>query len=393
MIKIFFVEDDPVVMSNMRRSLSIMRRCWDMKFFLSAEDAVLSMADNPLDVLVTDMNMPGMNGDELLALTQYQHPRVVRVLMADRNDVDATTRSAGVAHCIIAKPCDPAELGMAVQRVIEVEQRLSDPDLQSMIGEIGTLPSPSRAVTELQDLMSRDDVTVAQIAEVVGSDINMTTKLLQVVNSAFFGLNRHIGDVREAIAFLGMTSVQNLCVALELMRTFENVPVMVQSLVDELHDRALSVAHIARDMVSDRSKAGEAYVAGLLHDIGLLVIAAERPEQLLELRVQTMRTSLPLVEVEREILGAHHADIGAFLLELWGLPYEIVEAVARHHDANEIPASSVDITHAVYIADAIAQSPDFESPCDWENQARLDPAYLEAIGARERVNAFFEYVD
>lgn len=390
MIRIFFIEDDAVLMSNMRRSLSIMRRHWDMKFFTSAEDAVIEMANRPADVIVSDMNMPGMNGDELLAVTQYQYPRVIRILMADRNDIDATTRSAGVAHCIIAKPCDPCEIASSVERVIEIEQRLSDPDLLAMIGEIGTLPSPTHAITQLQELMSCDDVTVAQIAEVVSSDINMTAKLLQVANSAFFGLNRKVIDVREAIAFLGLNTVQHLCVALELMRTFENVPVMVQSLVDELHDRALSVAHIARDLVTDRTKAGEAYVAGLLHDIGLLVIAAERPEQLLELRVKTMRTSLPLVEVEREILGAHHADIGAFLLELWGLPYEIVEAVARHHDAEEIPGTSVDIMHAVYIADAVASSPDFDSEVEWENASRLDPAYLESLGVLERVTSMFE---
>ncbi len=392
MIRIYFVEDDAILMSNMRRSLSVMRRHWDMRFFSTAEDAVLAMAERPFDVLVTDMSLPGMTGDELLALTQYQYPKVVRVLLASRDDVSQTVRGAGIAHRVVAKPCDPAELAIAVQRVFEVEQRLSDPDLQTMISEVSVLPTPTQSVTQLNDLMTRDEVTVAQVAEVVSSDVNMTAKLLQLVNSAYFSLDRQITEVREAISYLGMNTVQSLCVALELMRTFENVPVMVQSLVDELHDRSLTVAHFARDLVDDPAKRGEAYVAGLLHDVGLFVIAAERPELLIELRIEAMRTSLPLTEFEGEIIGAHHADIGAFLLDLWGLPYEIVEAVARHHDAADIPGSSVDVMHAVYIADALCGCPGSEVPSDWENSAQLDDAYLESLGVRERVAMLFDAV-
>lgn len=389
MIRILFVEDDPVLMSNMRRTLSVMRRHWDMRFFSSAEEAVLAMARQPFDVVVTDLTLKGMNGDEFLSLTQYQYPKVVRVLMADRTEVKETVSNAAIAHCVIAKPCDPSELAVAVQRVIDVEQRLSDPDLQSMLSEVGMLPSPTQAVTHLNDLVGRDDVSVAQIAEIVSTDMNMTAKLLQVVNSAFFGLTRHIGDVREAIALLGLNTVQNFCVTVEILRTFETVPVLVQSVVDEIHDRSLTTAYLARDLVTDPQQAGEAYVAGLLHDVGLLVVAQSRPEQLLELRVEACRTSLPITEIERDVLGAHHADIGAFLLDLWGFPYEIVEAVARHHDANETIGSKVDVMHAVYIADMLSGSRQGEPYSEWEQLGELDDDYLASLGVLERVNAMY----
>ena len=353
MIRILFIEDNAVELSNMRRVLSVMRREWDMKFFTCAEDALLSMAERPFDVVVTDYDMPGMNGIELLSLCQYQYSRAVRVLLSDSVDADGVIRSAGVAHRMLRKPCDPGELLAAIQRAYELEQRLNDPDLQSMIGEVGSLPTPSRSVVLLNDLLSRDDTTLAEVAEVVSTDINLTAKLLQIVNSAYFSLQHQISDVREAVSYLGLDAVRNLCVAVELLKEFEQPSTLVQTMVDEIHEHSLAVAYLARQVMPDRISGSDAYVAALLHDVGLLVIAQQMPDKFIELKVQSMNTDLPLTEVEMEVIGGHHSDIGALLLDLWGLPTHIVEAVARHHDASDLPATNLDIVHAVFVADAI----------------------------------------
>lgn len=386
MIRIVFVEDDPVVMSNLRRVLSVMRREWDMRFFASGEEALMHMSEKPFDVVVSDLSMPGMTGMELLSLVQYQYPRVVRVLLSEPSEAQGVVRGAGVAHRIMRKPCDPAELSMAVQRAFELEQRLCDPDLQSMISEVGTLPSPSSIVTELNDLLGRDDSTVSEVAAVVGSDVGMTAKLLQVVNSAYFGLSHPMTDVREAIAYLGLDTVRNLTVAMKMLECFDSGPALVRSAIEEIHDHSLAVAHVARELIVDRNQANQAFVAALLHDVGLLLVASEMPERFLELRVQTMRCSLPLTELETEILGAHHADIGAHLLDLWGLPYEIVEAVARHHDAVDVPATKIDAVHAVHIADAIVNKCEDADDSEWDGECdALEPSYLERLGVAERV--------
>jgi len=385
MIRILFVEDDPVVMANMRRSLAVMRREWDMRFFATAEDALLGMADRPFDVVVTDLAMPGMDGTELLALVQYQHPRVVRVLMAEPDAAGGMVRAAGVAHRILRKPCDPSELAFAIQRAFELEQRLSDPDLQSMISEVGALPSPSLAVVRLNDLFAFDEVDVDDVAGVVSSDVGMTAKLLQVVNSAYFSLAHHITDVREAVSYLGLDVVRNLCVAMELMKSFEQAPPTVQAIVDEIHEHSLTVAGVARELIQDRTKANDAFVGAMLHDVGLLVLATQLPEQFLELRVQTMRSNLPLTEVELEVIGAHHADIGAHLLDLWGLPSTIVEAVARHHDAFDVPSTGLEPVHAVHIADAVVSGRLDAGATAWEQDGELSPALLERLGIDERM--------
>ena len=385
MIRILFVEDSAIEMSNMRRMLAVMRREWDMKFCTSAEDALMAMAEKPFDVVVTDYEMMGMNGLELLAMCQYQHPHMVRVLMSDAVDADGVIRSAGVAHRMLRKPFDPAELLSAIQRAFELEQRLNDPDLQAMISEVGTLPMPSRTVLQLNDLLAREETTLLQVAEVVGSDINLTAKLLQIVNSAYFSLAHQISDVREAVAYLGLDAVRNLCVAVEMMKTFEEPPALVESIVDEIHDHSLAVAYLARQMMPDRVSGSDAYVAALLHDVGKLVIAQRMPEKFLEIHVQTMRSSLPMTEVEMEVIGGHHSDIGALLLDLWGLPTHIVEAVARHHDASMLPDSGLDIVHAVFVADAVITGRLEDSEEGWDFSHIFEDEYLKRLGLAEKI--------
>jgi putative nucleotidyltransferase with HDIG domain len=384
MIRILFVEDDPIVMDNMRRVLSIMRRQWDMKFFKSAEEALVAMNDRPFDVIVTDFAMPGMNGSELLAMVQYQFPRAVRVLMANTDEVETSVAGASVAHRIMRKPCDPGELSLAILRAFELEQRLSDPDLQSMISEVGTLPSPSQSVIALNDLLSQDDASLDDICAVIQDNVSMTAKVLQVVNSAYFSLRNPISDVRDAITYLGVDAIRNLCVAMELMKAFEEAPPMVQAIVDEIHERSIAVAHVAREISTDRNMGSVAYVAAMLHDVGLLVLATQMPERFLELRVHTMRSNLALTEVELEVFGAHHADIGAHILDLWGLPFDIVEAVARHHDAMDVPTTELDVLHAVHIAEAIVSSQEAGEQA-WEYDGALDEEYLKALGVNEQV--------
>ncbi len=391
MIRILFVEDDAIQMANLRRSLSIMKSEWEMRFTTSGEEALIELAEKRFDVVVTDYSMPGMNGIELLSLVQYLHPKLVRVLLSDYTEMGAAVRGAGVAHRMLRKPFDPAELAVVVMRTFELEQRLNDSDLQEVIGRIGTLPSPRGSVLRLNDLFNHEETSIDEVAEVVSSDVAMTAKLLQVVNSAYFGLNHHIADVRDAIAYLGLDAVRNVTVATEIMKSLQSGSALVQSAIEEIHEHSLTVAHIARELMPERSKATDAFVAAMLHDVGQLVIAAHMPERYLEIRVVSMRSNLCLTEVENEILGASHCDIGAHLLDLWGMPYEIVEAVARHHEAPYLATNGMEVVHAVYIADALVAAQSEPGETIWEHDGGLDPEYVERVGMTERVSAFADY--
>ncbi len=385
MIRVLFVVDDPASLLSLRHSMAKLAHEWDLKFFGVVEEALASMSERPFDVVVADMSGSSLTGSELLALVQYQHPRVVRVLLAGDGEDNAVSKSAGVAHRILRKPCDPVELRCAIERVFDLEQRLNDPDLQAMIGEVGELPRPSAAVTRLNDVLASEDASVDNIATIISDDINMTAKLLQIVNSAYYGLAHHITEPREAVAYLGLNAVRDVVVANEMLRAFESVSPPVQALVDELHEHAIAVAHLARELMTNRNRASEAYVAALLHDVGLLLIASCAPDRFLELHVQTMRSSLSLREVEMEVIGAHHSDLGALLLDMWGLPSEIVEAVACHYDADTVPSTGIDAVHAVHIADVVVGSRAEGDSLRWKCEGELDEDYLREMGVADRI--------
>lgn len=387
MIRVLFVVDDPASLIEMRHSLLPMRTEWDMKFFHTAEEAMVAMSETTFDVVVTDIGGDGIRGSELLALVQYQFPRVVRVLLAGEDEADAVAKSAGVAHRILPRPCETLALVAAVTRVVSLEQRLNDPDLQYIIGEVGELPRPSQTVVKLNDVVNGDDPTVEAVSNIIATDINMSAKVLQVVNSAFYGLSHHVVDIHEAVAYLGIDAVRDLVIADEMLREFQSVPAIAQSVVDDLHDHAVAVACTARELANDRQTASSAYIAALLHDVGLLLIASRMPEKLLELRVQAMHSSLPLREIEVEIFGAHHADLGAHLLDMWGLPQEIVEAVACHHEAPDIDSDEIDALHALHIADIMVAQREENDVASWRCASEADQDYLERMGVAEKVNA------
>lgn len=385
MIRVLFVVDDPASLLAMRHSLASMRSEWDMKFFHTAEEALICMNESSFDVVVTDLSGEGIRGAELLALVQYQFPRVIRVLLASEDEADSVAKSAGVAHRILRRPCESSAIVSTITRIVALENRLNDPDLQYIIGEVGELPRPSQAVLKLNDAVNSDDPSIDEVAEIVGSDINMAAKVLQLVNSAYFGLSHHVIDIHEAVAYLGLDSVRDLLVADAMLREFQNVPTIAQSVVDDLHDHAVAVACAAREIASTRKDAATAYVAALLHDVGLLLIASRMPEKLLELRVQAMHSSLPLREIEVEIFGAHHADLGAHLLDMWGLPTEIVEAVACHHEAPDIESDEIDALHALHIADVMVAQREEGEIASWRCSSEADSEYLEKMGVAERV--------
>lgn len=386
MIQVLFVDDDAAVLEDLRNMMLMSGAEWDIRLATSGEEALRYLENGIFDVVVSDMKMPGIDGAELLAIVRDQYPDAMRILMSGNSDLSFTARLVPQAHQFLHKPCQPSLVKALVERAYELGQRLSDPELRRTLGQITELPRPPQSILRLNALLDSPDSDVQEIAEVVEQDMALTVKLFQLVNSAYYGLQRNIQDVREAVAYLGMNTVRNLAVSVEVFRSITATSVAHSDAVQELHDHASQVAQMARQLVLVRDQANEAFVAGLLHDVGLLALVSYFPDRFTELQDASTRSGLPIWEIETEIVGANHADLGAYLLNLWGLPFGVVEAVARHHDAMTLSQRKMDATHAVCIADAIissqSQGKSFREGID---AAGLDTAYLEELGVLERV--------
>lgn len=379
MKRVLFVDDDPGVLAGLRRMLRPHRREWDMVFAIGGEAAQAELERAPFDVVVTDMRMPGIDGAALLAFLRERHPATVRIVLSGHTELSAALRSVPVAHQFLSKPCDREVLVSAVHRACALEERLRHPTLRRLLGEMAALPSPPHVVVRLNQALAETHPSLDTVADVVAADPAMSAKLLQLVNSAFFGVAHRVTSVREAVGYLGIDMVRALAVAVEAFGSFQGALPETFGSAEVIQTHSIQVAHLAMELAAP-AQAQDAFTAGLLHEVGILALASSAPELLAALHAEMHRTRKPLAEVEAAIIGASHADIGAYLLSLWGLPYSVVEAVAEHHRAPTMPHRHRDAIHSTFIAEALLDT-ETTTRAVWEHRVdTLDPVYVAELG-------------
>lgn len=385
MRRILFVDDDPPVLEGLRVRLRSLRDKWEMSFVESAHGALELMTRDKFDVIVTDMRMPRMDGAELLHIVRDRWPEVVRIVLSGYSDVSQTVRLAPVAHQYLSKPCEPDRLENIVTRCLALQQLLRQPALRSAVGQLRQLPPVPETYSKLQAAMAVENVSVQEIANIVSSDTVIAAKLLQMVNSAFFRLPRKITSVEQAVTYLGLVSVRNLVVCAEVFS--KSLPVRGKHALNvvSLQEHALRVAGatqaLTQTLPQGEVSANDALLAALLHDIGYLVLAQEQAAALEESLRLSAAEALPLDCAETRVLGASHAEIGAYLLGLWGFSTTIVEAVAHHHAPRRVPQTSFDVLAALSVAHALTDKRECSAfgPC--APHSEVDPQYLESIRA------------
>lgn len=377
MKRVLFVDDDPQVLEGMRRALRRLRNEWDMHFATSAKDALdLLAAEEPFDVLVTDMCMPGMSGAELLGIAQAKAPGMVRVILSGRSEADQAMRMATCAHQFLTKPCDSERIRTVVGRSLHLHESLADEQLQAVVGQLRSLPSLPAIYVELAAAIADEEVTIARVAEIVERDAGIAAKLLQLVNSSFFGVPRSVDSLRDAISFLGLTTIKALVLQYGIVEEFDPSTAAPSFDIEDHQRRALAVGSLARRILSDDRRLSEgAFVAGILHDIGDLVLATNRPDLYERVRRLSKTGRIPPQELERRAIGVTHGEVGAYLLGLWGMPDPIVEAALLHHRPTAaVGEVAFDHLAAVHLADALL------SEARGSGEAALDRELVAALG-------------
>jgi len=366
------------------------RKEWDMTFVPGGEEACEVLARDEFDVLVTDMRMPGMDGAALLAHVQKAHPSIVRIVLSGHTELEAALRAIPVAHQFLTKPCEAATIHEVVSRACNLQALLEGVDLRSTLGSLEGLPPVPKIYNRLVAALADPEVDFEDVAKIVEQDPAIAAKILQLVNSSFFGASQSISSLRQATTHLGLNMIRNITLSTEVFRTFEGKQLPAGFAIEQEQQHSLLTARIARQLVPDRGDGDAAFLAGILHDIGKLVLAANLPEVYAEAcRAAAARASGPLLG-EVEVLGITHAEIGAYLLDLWGMPYPIVEAVANHHYPGRVEHSGFDVVGAVHVADALSREAVAGDPQAQGAQAELDLEYLEAVGVSEQLPAWRE---
>ena len=391
MKNLLFVDDEPRVLQGLERQLRWARREWNMSFFDGGAKALEFMAGNPVDVVVTDMMMPGMDGALFLSEVVKRHSNTVRIVLSGHAGRESVMRLVGPAHQYLSKPCDPEELRNAIARAFTLRDLLTNEKLKQLATRTRALPSLPALQMQLDREMGKDEPSIERVAEIISKDMAMTTKIMQLVNSAFFGLPQQISDTTEAVMYLGLATVRGLALSLQVFLQYDQKKVKGFS-IDELSNHSWKTAVLARRIAQaegcDTKFDDQCFLAGMLHDLGQLILGTGLPEDYARVLAAARENKQPLWQAERAEFGSTHADVGAYLLGLWGLPNPVVEAVAMHHDPSASPVRSFTPLVAVHVANAFAH--EHAGSLDQYPGNQIDMEHLAAVGAADRLGHWRE---
>ena len=382
-MRILFVDDEPSILDGLRRMLRPFRKEWDMLFAESGAAALELAQSQPIDVVVTDMRMPGMSGAQLLTRFHELHPEAVRFVLSGHSELESVMRAVPVAHQFLTKPCEAEVLKDAVVRACELRKTLASGDIERVIGGVDALPSRPELYSAIVEALADSEVEIGSITTLLESDIAISAKLLQLVNSAFFGLPQEVTSVSRAIALLGLERLRDLVLSIEVFRPSPGASVDLDAFLAELQTRSLQTANLAARMFERGKQSSLAFTAGMLHDVGELVLGTQLSDGYSEVLERARAEGRPRHEIELERLGLSHAEVGAYLLGLWGLPYPVIEAAAYHHRPTALPQQGFGELAAVHVASALVSA---HSPLEDQGSAeQIDLEYLERLGVRDRL--------
>jgi len=386
--RILFVDDDALILKGLERSMRSLRGDWDMAFACGGMEALDLLKEAQYDVVVSDLQMPGINGVELLSRVKSLYPSSVRMALSGQADQQTALQCLEVAHQYLSKPCDPRLLKARIHQAGTLGQGLPGERTRDLANLIDHLPALPALYSRLKEALDSDQAGTDVLGRIIGQDPGMTARLLQVANSGFFGQERRIIDPVQAVTRLGSENVRSLVLAHGLFDQMGSLGTRTLT-HEQVWAHSLGVAAGARAIARMEGAAGpeadEAFTAGLLHDAGILVLASKFGRAYEEVVQGAIAEQVEVEEVERRTFGATHSGVGACLLGLWGLPERVIEAAAWHHNPSWSGQTAFGPLTAVHVADALGTGagghPVFE-------RGFVDNYHLLVVGKQDRLHVW-----
>ena len=383
--RLLFVDDDADILRGLKRMLRPYHNEWEVVLANSGEEALQLLNESHFDCVVSDMRMPKMSGVELLTKVYEQHPQVVRFVLSGHADSKPILQAIPVTHQYLSKPCTPEQLTDAVRRALGVGGFIQNNNLRKIIGSVDSLPSRPKVYSELTRALNDENTSLEDISKIVETDVAISAKLLQVVNSAFFGLAQNMTRVRDAVTYLGISMIKSIVLSEEMYRSFKAAPHLPDFSLDAEYEISFMCAQVAKKLTPGRDESDNAFMAGVLHRTGRLVLAQYLPDDLAGILAKYKKGGRSLQDIEQEIIGTPNEYIGAYLLGLWGLPYSVVEAVAHHNAPWMVPHDNFHELDALYIASHLVADA-HSHPKD----AQINLQYLQQLGVADKLDAWRE---
>src|SRR5688572_9180011 len=391
--RILLVADEPRDLAALKSLLAEAAPDRGLHTVSNTKEALTALEKEYFEVVFADLNAGPEVAAQFLQEVWKQRPRTVRFLLARGLTPDLMVTCALGSNHFLQKPLDALTIGSALSRADAINQFVRNDRIQSLVSRMRTLPSRPSLYLEVMRELRSPTASAITVGELVEKDLAISTKLIQVVNSAFYGLAQQVTDPAAAVLLLGLETTASLVLSIEAFARFDKVKPIYFSM-DKVWRHSQSVAasakRIAELLCNDPEVARNAFTAGLLHDIGKLALALNFEEQYQGAIKLAEKQKLTPSDVEAQVFGATHAETGAYLLSVWGLPLPIVEAVARHH----APARTMDkhftAATALHLAEQLEYSEDPIRRGSKDVVLDTDyPAVLQISGRMDELKAVF----
>ena len=383
---ILFVDDEPKVLEGLKRMLRTQRHDWVTAFVESGAEALDLLENEHFDVIISDMRMPRMNGVQLLTVVKRRYPDIVRIILSGESDQDLTMKAVNVSHQFLNKPCDAETLKFTVSRTCRLSELLKNDSMKRTVSQIDVLPSLPSIYTEIMNELHSPDASIQKIGKIISKDVAMTAKVLQLVNSAYFCLPCHISSPEQAVVILGLDTIKSLVLVIQIFAKFE-LRKWPRHFLDQLWNHNMVTGQVAKMIAKkenqDQVIIDHAFMAGMLHDSGKLILASSFPEQYKEIAALAQGKKDMVWETEGQIFGISHAEVGAYLMELWGLPIPIIEAIAYHHSPDQCLEKRFTPLTAVYVANILWH--ETRKANQDETDSHYDEEYISALNLSDNL--------
>lgn len=383
---ILFVDDEPEILAGLKRMLRDYRNSWDIEFAKSGFEALEKISNNSYDVLVTDICMAKMDGVELLKHAVERSPDTIRIVLSGQIDEKRVLQITTLAHQYISKPCDVEKLKSVIARSCMLKNILRDDSLKRLVSQTKTLPSLPHVYTKLLEELQSEHASMHVVAELISQDIGMTAKLMQMVNSSFFGIPRQIESPQHAAVLLGLNVLKPLVLSAGIFSQFHADGFGGHSM-EVLVQRSLAVSHlageIAKTYTDDKIQIENSMLGGLMHDVGQLLLLNNLKEEYVQVLCMANNDEIPLHKIELARFGSTHAEVGAYLLSTWGLPDPVVEAVAFHHHPLRNRVIGLTPLTAVHAANALEY--ELQATDGYTYDHAISTKYLDQLGMMDKL--------
>ena len=353
--RILFVDDESSVLSAIRRALYLKRDQWEMVFAESGREALALLEKKRVDIVISDMRMPEMDGARLLLEIRQHHPDTIRMVLSGQADREQILRCVKLAHRYFTKPCAPDELAQSIDELISWKQKVVSAKVKELASCVSFVPSSIESITALLEELEKSSPDIGVVRNLICHDVGMSVKLIQLVSSSFFGDRQVIYDPGKAATLLGMDLLKQLVLEAEIFAEGDAMGRRIANFGQQAVEMAYNAKEIAQIRHGDIELQEQAFLGGLLTNVGKMIMIYYAPERYQEVLDQVSDQCINLVDAERQVFGLTHTEVGGYILSLWGLPEKVIEAVYYYKEPAKFDRTGFHPVTAVFLADTIGK--------------------------------------